>query len=101
MSEKRISENIKEEFISGILPGNYWLTKSMEFVKIGSSGTLWYLKKWIVFYHYVFMKSSMHQQDINEIIGIFDAYIDSLDESVRNNARGLFYAVDINKKGRS
>ena len=45
--------------INNILPGNYWLSKSMEFSKFNTSGSLWYLKKWFVFYHYVFLKAKL------------------------------------------
>ena len=53
-------KKINMEFVDKILPGNYWLSKSMEFVKIKSSGTLWYLKKWIVYYYYIFLKGFTH-----------------------------------------
>ena len=44
-----------DALINKLTPGNYWLTKSMEFNRIGSSGTLWYLKKWITFYKFIFV----------------------------------------------
>src|SRR5665648_89557 len=84
------------EFINSILPGNYWLTKSMEFVKIKSSGTLWYLKKWIVYYYYIFMKkNTLYQEDYEEITYIFESFINSLEEKVRDDARKLFFNIDI------
>jgi hypothetical protein len=43
------------DFESKILPKNYWLTKSMEFNRVKSSGTLWYLKKWMVYYYNLFI----------------------------------------------
>jgi len=49
--------------INNILPGNYWLSKSMEFSKFNTSGSLWYLKKWFVFYHYVFLKANIYDSD--------------------------------------
>lgn len=84
------------EFINNILPGNYWLTKSMEFVKINSSGTLWYLKKWIVYYHYIFFKDSLYRRDYQEISRIFNDFIESLDSSVHEDAKKFFFEVDIN-----
>lgn len=83
------------EFIDNILPGNYWLTKSMEFVRINSSGTLWYLKKWIVYYHYIFFKDTLYGRDYGEIENIFKDFIDSLDISVREEAKNFFFEVDI------
>ena len=84
------------EFINSILPGNYWLTKSMEFVKINSSGTLWYLKKWIVYYYYIFMKKNiLYQEDYEELTEIFESFINSLEEKVRDNARKFFFDIDI------
>lgn len=86
------------EFINSILPGNYWLTKSMEFVKINSSGTLWYLKKWIVYYYYIFLKKDMYQEDYKELTEIFESFINSLEEKVRDNARKIFFNIDINSE---
>lgn len=87
-----------EKFISNVLPGNYWITKSMEFSRITKSGTLWYLKKWFVFYQYIFLKKEMHETDYIEISVIFDNFIDSLDDSVKDTARSFFYEVDIKSK---
>lgn len=84
-----------EELINKLTPGNYWLTKSMEFNKVNSSGTLWYLKKWIVYYYYVFMKDNLYTQDYNEIIEIFNNYIDSLPEDLREVATNFFFEKDI------
>ena len=67
----------------------------MEFSKKTTSGTLWYLKKWIVYYYYIFMKESMHQSDIDEIKTIFNEFINSLDSSVQDEARDFFYTIDI------
>ena len=55
------------ELINKITPGNYWLTKSMEFNRVQTSGTLWYLKKWLVYYYYIFMKDNIYIKDYNEI----------------------------------
>ncbi|MCT7497626.1 HNH endonuclease [Aliarcobacter cryaerophilus] len=85
------------DFVEKIIPGNYWLTKSMEFSKVNSSGTLWYLKKWIVYYKYLFFKDSITQVDYNEIRDIFISFIDSLpdNEDVRQNAENFFFEIDI------
>ena len=84
-----------DDFIDKVLPGNYWLTKSYEFSKKTTSGTLWYMKKWIVYYYYIFMKESMHQSDIDEIKTIFDEFIGSLNTSVYDDAHDFFYKIDI------
>ena len=69
-------KNNLERLVNDMSPGNYWLTKSMEFNRISSSGTLWYLKKWIVYYYYIFMRNtSLYAQDYNEIVEIFNNYI--------------------------
>lgn len=85
------------DFVEKIIPGNYWLTKSMEFSKVNSSGTLWYLKKWIVYYKYLFFKDTITQKDYNEIRDIFISFIDTLpdNEDVRENAENFFFAIDI------
>ncbi len=82
-----------DEFLNNILPGNYWITKSMEFSKVNTSGTLWYLKKWFVYYEYIFFKKTIHEKDYSEIIEIFDKFIESLDLSVREKAKAFFYEV--------
>lgn len=47
------------EFLNGIIPGNYFITKSMELTKSQSSGTLWYTKKFIVLYYYIFLNNNI------------------------------------------
>ena len=65
----------------------------MELSKISVSGTLWYLKKFLVFYYYIFLNDSIDTlQKRSEIINIFDNYINSLDESVRADAEAFFYS---------
>ena len=81
--------------ISKITPGNYWLTKSMEFNKVQKSGTLWYLKKWIVFYYYVFLNEKIYDADYKEIIKIFENFIITLPEKLQENARNYFFEIDI------
>tara|TARA_B110001450_G_C17663612_1_gene498470 strand:- start:2347 stop:4401 length:2055 start_codon:yes stop_codon:yes gene_type:complete len=84
-----------EELINKLTAGNYWLTKSMEFNRVETSGTLWYLKKWIVYYYYVLMKDNLYTHDYNEIIEIFNNYINSLPEELRNAATSFFFEKDI------
>lgn len=88
----------KDEFIDSILPGNYWITKSMEFRKVNTSGTLWYLKKWFVYYNYIFMKSldSITQESYNEIIQIFNDFIITLDDCVKKDAERFFFFIGEN-----
>lgn len=81
-----------ESFIDGITPGNYFLTKSMELTKINTSGTLWYLKKFLVLYDAIFLSDKIRNQaGINNIIQNFDNYINSLPDSQREGANNFFY----------
>ncbi len=81
--------------IDKITAGNYWLTKSMEFNKIQKCGTLWYLKKWIVIYYYVFLKEKIYTQDYQDIIKIFENFIDSLPIEQKEDAINFFFEIDI------
>lgn len=86
---------IVDKFIDGLLPGNYALTKSMELTKIKSSGTLWYTKKFLVLYYYVFLSNDiMTNEYIDKVINSFDLYIESLEEKVRQDAHDFFYPQD-------
>ena len=80
------------EFISSILPGNYALTKSMELTKVQDAGTLWYTKKFLTLYYYIFLSNDImtmaYQRAVTEI---FDNYIDSLPDAVKDSAREYFY----------
>ena len=84
-----------DELVEKVLPGNYWLTKSMEFNKITTSGSLWYLKKWLIFYQYLFLNEHLYDNDYNIISNLFDNFIDTLDDSVKDDAKRFFYSVDI------
>lgn len=83
------------DIINSILPGNYWLSKSMEFSKLNTSGTLWYLKKWFVFYHYVFLKENIYDNDYAAISRIFEDYIESLPQKNKLDAYSYFFQIDI------
>ena len=81
-----------EQFYSTILPGNYALTKSMELTKVQSSGTLWYTKKFLVLYYYVFLSNDiMTHEYVGRVTEYFDGYINSLPEEVQEEARSFFY----------
>ena len=81
-----------ETFTKSILPGNYALTKSMELTKVQSSGTLWYTKKFLVLYYYVFLSNEITSREyITKVISHFDNFINSLPESLRNAAERYFY----------
>ena len=80
------------QFYSSILPGNYALTKSMELTKVQSSGTLWYTKKFLVLYYYVFLSNDiMTHEYVDRVTEYFDGYINSLPEEVQDEARSFFY----------
>lgn len=84
-------------FEKSLLPGNYALTKSMELTKVNSCGTLWYMKKFIVLYYYVFLSDTdflLTRKYIERVRSSFDEYIDGLDEEVRAAAKKFFYPDD-------
>lgn len=90
-----------EKFIEGVTPSNYFLTKSMEITKLETSGTLWYLKKFLVLYESVFLSKSIRTKDgVNSVIKIFEDYIKSLPESQQKDAESFFFPknIDIRKK---
>ncbi len=81
-----------QDFKNTLLPGNYALTKSMELTKVQDSGTLWYTKKFLVLYYYVFLsRKIMTREYIEKVIQHFDTYIRTLDESIRADAERYFY----------
>lgn len=81
-----------ESFRASVLPGNYALTKSMELTKVQTSGTLWYTKKFLVLYYYVFLSNDlMTREYIRKVIDAFDSFIASLDPAVQDNAKEFFY----------
>lgn len=85
------------DVLKRITPGNYWLTKSMEFNKSTSSGSFWYLKKFIVYYYYVFLKENILKEDYENISRTFDNFIQSLPTEIQEQAEDYFYQVDIKK----
>lgn len=96
--------SLYDEFVKGLLPGNYALTKSMELTKIKSSGTLWYTKKFLTLYYYIFLSGDIMTRSCkDEIIKIFDRYIESLPAAVRSAASRFFYpeadAVNLKSAG--
>lgn len=89
-----------QEFIDSLLPGNYALTKSMELTRESRCGTLWYTKKFLVLYYFVFLSDDIRTRAyIDRAAAVFDRYIDSLPEPVREDARAFFYpenpAIDL------
>ncbi len=96
--------SLYDEFVDGLLPGNYALTKSMELTKIKSSGTLWYTKKFLTLYYYIFLSGDIMTRSYkDEIIKIFDRYIESLPSAVQPAASRFFYpeADAVNPKSAS
>ena len=79
-----------DAFYSSILPGNYALTKSMELTKVQSSGTLWYTKKFLVLYYYIFLSNDiMTHEYVDRVKEYFDRYLSSLPEEVRDKAKSI------------
>lgn len=86
-------EEFYDYFKSNLLPRNYAITKSMEISKINTSGTLWYTKKFIVLYNYIFLDGDKIETNeyVNKCIDSFDSFICSLDDSVKEEAKDFFY----------
>lgn len=85
------------KYIDEIIPANYFITKSMELTRINTSGTLWFTKKFLVYYYYIFLSDSIQYSGyVTDICNIFDNYIASLPEIVQADARNFFYStVDV------
>lgn len=85
-----------EKFQESIIPGNYFLTKSMEFTRETVSGTLWYLKKYLVLYYNIFLSDGVSNEDgIRKIIDIFESFIDSLPEESKADATNFFFPEEV------
>ncbi|GHT75380.1 hypothetical protein AGMMS50262_10500 [Bacteroidia bacterium] len=65
----------------------------MELSKITTSGTLWYTKKFLVYYYQIFLSDNITlRDDVTHICEIFNDYISSLPEIVREDATKFFYS---------
>ena len=84
-----------DDFFDTLLPGNYALTKSMELTRVTNSGTLWYTQKFLTLYYYVFLSNDIETSAYRPaVVEIFDRYIASLPEAVRESAERFFYPED-------
>lgn len=82
-----------ENYINGFIPANYFITKSMELSRVGTSGTLWFTKKFLVYYYYIFLSDNINfKTDVDEICRIFDSYIKSLPSVASTDALDFFYS---------
>ncbi len=89
-----------EQFINGITPSNYFITKSMEISKVTNSGTLWYTKKYLVLYDAIFLSKKINTADgINEIKKNFENYISTLPESQQEEATSFFFPEHADLRG--
>lgn len=85
--------DIVDQFIDSLVPGNYAITKSMEISKVKESGTLWYMKKFLILYYYIFLSNKIYNKDYkNEIIVLFDQFILSLPDELQSYAKKYFYS---------
>lgn len=85
-----------EEFKEKIIPGNYFITKSMEFTRESVSGTLWYLKKYLVLYYNIFLTDGVSTEDgIDNIINIFNNFINSLPQECQSDATDFFFPSEV------
>ena len=82
-------------FIRSLVPGNYAITKSMEISKVTESGTLWYTKKFLILYYYIFLSDKLYHRGYKEeIIRYFDLYISSLPKELQQYANEYFYSTN-------
>ena len=89
-----------EELKENLIPCNYFLTKSMEFTRESVSGTLWYLKKYLVLYYNIFLNDGVSTEDgIQKIINIFEQFIESLPEESREDATNFFFPSEVDIRG--
>lgn len=85
-----------DDFKESIIPCNYFLTKSMEFTRETVSGTLWYLKKYLVLYYNIFLNDGVSTEEgIKKIINIFESFIESLPEASREDAIKFFFPQEV------
>lgn len=92
------------EFLNEVTPGNYFLTKSMEISKVNTSGTLWYLKKFLVLYDAIFLSKIIRNPDGMTVIkDNFEKYIESLPDSQKEEAEKFFFPdnIDIRRNYRT
>ncbi len=96
--DAELSSRLYTSFKDSLLPGNYALTKSMEFSKKENCGTLWYLKKFIVLYNLIFLsgREIEYSAYISATSAIFDSYISSLPAEVRSDAENFFFPSGYN-----
>ena len=81
-----------QDFYESLLPGNYALTKSMEFTRGDRCGTLWYLKKFLVVYYYIFLSDRIETLEyVQELRDAFDNYLSDLEGEARREAERFFY----------
>lgn len=92
--------SLVDDFIDGLTPSNYYLTKSMEMSKINTSGTLWYLKKFLVLYDAIFLSKSIRTQaGVTSIVRNFNKYINSLPNDIQDDAIAFFFPPEANLAG--
>lgn len=91
-------------FMNRVIPGNYFLTKSMEWATKEFKplpglelGDYWYLKKFLVYYNYLFSnRNSLETIEVfNEIKQNFEKFIDGLDDNQKTDAENYFFYRDI------
>lgn len=81
------------QYVRNFIPANYFITKSMELSRVQSSGTLWFTKKFLVYYYYIFLSDNiLYHADAIEICRIFDDYIATLPENIQDDAKSFFYS---------
>ena len=89
-----------KEFKENLTPSNYFITKSMEIAKSQTSGTLWYLKKFLVLYDAIFLSDSIKfEKGVEKIIENFNQYIKSLPKIQQDDAIDFFFPKNIDLRG--
>ncbi|MCY7016156.1 HNH endonuclease [Streptococcus sanguinis] len=93
---------------SKIVPGNYFITKSMEWMRLSKEingetinlGNYWFLRKFLTYYNYIFSKKmDVETRDVYKDIQInFENFISSLPKSQREDAEKYFFEIDIREE---
>lgn len=86
-------DKFEAEFIEKLVPGNYWITKSMDQMRNEYSGTFWYMKKWLIWYNYIFLKEEIFKNDYDIIKKYFDNFVNSLDKEIKEDA-SIFFDIE-------
>ena len=69
----------------------------MEVSRNDVKGTYWYIKKFVTFYYFVFVKKQLDRNGLKQISDIFENYCESVATEVKDKAYEFFFERDIRK----